>query len=99
MPNRPSGKVGIEPSASEAPVKSSEFRPRQSRQLAMSIDNLPNRSHRPDRFPRLCATIMNEDYFRLYGSFYKLFSESNSLHLQDSGDSDMSIYVGNLSYE
>jgi RNA recognition motif-containing protein len=42
---------------------------------------------------------VDEDYFRLYGSFYKLFSESNSLHLQDSGDSDMSIYVGNLSYE
>jgi hypothetical protein len=30
---------------------------------------------------------IDEDYFRLYGSFYKLFSESNSLHPQDSGDS------------
>ena len=52
-----------------------------------------------DRISQMCATIFDEDYFRLYGSFYKLFSESNSLHLQDSGDSDMSIYVGNLSYE
>jgi RNA recognition motif-containing protein len=43
--------------------------------------------------------MYREDYFRLYGSFYKLFSESKLSTPTGFWRQHMSIYVGNLSYE
>lgn len=43
--------------------------------------------------------MLIKDYIRLCNSFDKRLSESNSLHISDSGDALMSIYVGNLSYK
>jgi hypothetical protein len=55
--------------------------------VEVRLDDKSENNFRSVEIDKYVLPLVNEDYFRLYGSFYKLFSESNSLHPQDSGDS------------